>query len=108
MNPEKKIFERALDLSSAEERMRFLKGACGGDAAMLERLLGLLRASEGASAFLPEAPQQPVTLKLELPASGEEALGTRICHYKLLQKVGEGGCGVVYMAEQEQPVRRRV
>jgi len=108
MNREKEIFEQALDLSSAEERMGFLKGACGGDATMLERLLGLLRASEGASAFLPEAPQQPATLKIDPLASEEEALGSRISHYKLLQKVGEGGCGVVYMAEQEQPFRRRV
>ena len=38
----------------------------------------------------------------------DEGLGTRIGHYKLLQKIGEGGCGVVYMAEQEEPVRRRV
>src|SRR5205085_3265427 len=37
-----------------------------------------------------------------------ETPGTRIGHYKLLQKIGEGGCGVVYMAEQEEPVRRRV
>ncbi|MCX6922359.1 MAG: hypothetical protein NT154_03960, partial [Verrucomicrobia bacterium] len=38
----------------------------------------------------------------------EEQPGTRIGHYKLLQQIGEGGCGVVYMAEQEEPIRRRV
>ena len=38
----------------------------------------------------------------------EESVGERIGHYKLLQKIGEGGCGTVYLAEQEEPVRRRV
>ena len=44
----------------------------------------------------------------ELIASITEKPGDRIGRYKLLQKIGEGGCGVVYMAEQEEPVRRRV
>jgi eukaryotic-like serine/threonine-protein kinase len=108
MNREKDIFEQALDLASTQERVAFLKGACGAEAAMLERLLSLLRASEGAEAFLPETPQGVGTAKLDLRGNRDEAIGSRIGHYKLLQKIGEGGCGVVYMAEQEQPVRRRV
>ncbi|HEV8522984.1 MAG TPA: serine/threonine-protein kinase, partial [Terriglobales bacterium] len=108
MNREKEIFEQALDLASTQERVAFLKGACGADAAMLERLLSLLRASEGAEDFLPETPQVVGTAKLNLRGNRDEAIGSRIGHYKLLQKMGEGGCGVVYMAEQEQPVRRRV
>ena len=108
MNREKEIFEQALDLASAEERVAFLKGACGADAAMLERLMRLLRASEGAEDFLPDAPQHAATPKLKPPKPADEALGSHISHYKLLQKLGEGGCGVVYMAEQEEPIRRRV
>src|SRR6266700_3219246 len=46
--------------------------------------------------------------KTEIVATVTEKAGDRIGHYKLLQKIGEGGCGVVYMAEQEEPVRRRV
>ena len=48
------------------------------------------------------------TVKLDLPDTGDEAEGQTLGHYKLLQKIGEGGCGVVYMAEQERPIRRRV
>ncbi|HUS36089.1 MAG TPA: protein kinase, partial [Verrucomicrobiae bacterium] len=44
----------------------------------------------------------------EKELSVEASLGERIGDYKLLQKLGEGGCGVVYMAEQEKPIRRRV
>jgi len=108
MNREKEIFQQALDLSSAEERMGFLKGACGTDAAMLERLLGLLRASEGASAFLHEVPQEAPTVKLDIPDARDEAVGQKLGRYKLLERVGEGGCGVVYVAEQTEPLRRRV
>ena len=54
----------------------------------------------------PEAPGP--TLKLDLPDTQAEALGTRIGHYKLRERVGEGGCGVVYVADQTEPVRRRV
>ena len=108
MNREKEIFEQALELGAAQEQVAFLKGACGADAAMLERLMELLRAAKGAEAFLPEAPQARATVKLDLPENDPEILGSRIGRYKLLQKVGEGGCGVVYMAEQEEPVRRRV
>src|SRR5262245_47738066 len=105
-NREKEIFEQALDLESTQERAAFLKGACGTDAPMLERLLGLLRASESASAFLPEAPQAAETVKMDIAC--DEAVGQRLGRYKLLERIGEGGCGVVYVAEQTEPVRRRV
>src|SRR5262245_52225821 len=104
-NREKEIFEQALDLESGEERQSFLEQACGEDAALLARLRALLKASEEESRFLPDEPAQSPTA---LSAPVTEKAGDRIGHYKLLQQIGEGGCGIVYMAEQEEPVRRRV
>src|SRR5215470_13706677 len=95
-NREKEIFERALDLESAEERHDYLKLACGGDAVLLARIEALLKANEGAEDFLPEQPKETVQLLTERP-------GDLIGRYKLLQQIGEGGCGVVYMAEQSEP-----
>src|SRR6266705_3480468 len=100
-NREKEIFEQALDITPAEERLRFLTSACGKDAVLLARVQALLRADESGESFLPEQPKATVVSITEKP-------GDRIGRYKLLQQIGEGGCGVVYMAEQEEPVRRRV
>src|SRR6266571_2913670 len=100
-NREKEIFEQALDITPTEERLRFLTGACGKDAALLARVQALLRADESGESFLPEQPKATVVAITEKP-------GDRIGRYKLLQQIGEGGCGTVYMAEQTEPVRRRV
>src|SRR5437879_10711437 len=100
-NREKEIFEQALDITPTEERLRFLTSACGKDAALLARVQALLRADESGESFLPEQPKAAVVAITEKP-------GDRIGRYKLLQQIGEGGCGVVYMAEQTEPVRRRV
>src|ERR1051326_5026199 len=100
-NREKEIFERSLDITPTEERLRFLTSACGADAALLARVQALLRADESGESFLPEQPKAIVVAISKKP-------GDRIGRYKLLQQIGEGGCGMVYMAEQEEPVRRRV
>src|SRR5467141_2779829 len=100
-NREKEIFEQALDITPTKERLRFLTSACGKDAALLARVQALLRADESGESFLPEQPKAAVVPITEKP-------GDRIGRYKLLQQIGEGGCGTVYMAEQTEPVRRRV
>jgi serine/threonine protein kinase len=116
MNHEETIFEQALGIASTSAREEFLRGACEGNEAMFERLQGLLRAHDRAGKFLGEArvtasdsssPGGPAASPMiDLPLT--EKPGDRIGRYKLLQKIGEGGCGIVYMAEQEEPVRRRV
>ena len=84
--------------------------ACGKDRAVRPRVEALLRAAENAGDFL-EVP--PAGLSGDGYSTGEvnppsEKAGDRIGRYRLLQQIGEGGCGVVYMAEQEEPVHRRV
>ena len=115
MSPDKSpqnLFNEALERRDAAERARFLDAACDGDAALRERLENLLRAQEEIGAFMAQPSRKPAGLDL-LPTGRvvipmTEKAGDKIGRYKLLQQIGEGGCGVVYMAEQEEPVRRRV
>jgi serine/threonine protein kinase len=90
----------------AGERAAYLDQACAGDAALRQRVEELLQAGDAAGDFL-ESPAA-VPGRKNLLTTPAEKPGDRIGRYKLLQQIGEGGCGVVYMAEQEEPVRRRV
>jgi serine/threonine protein kinase/tetratricopeptide (TPR) repeat protein len=98
------IFTAAHELPEGE-RAAYLAQACGDDGALRQRVEALLRAHSELGDFMQEA---PVSLGEREPRTVGETVGHRIGRYKLLQQIGEGGCGVVFMAEQEEPVRRRV
>src|SRR5262245_2080460 len=101
----KSIFGQALEIESAAGRAAYLNEACGPDAGLRAEVEGLLAALDRAGEFM----RRPAAAGL---AAGyppvTERPGTRIGPYKLLEQIGEGGMGVVYMAEQEGPVRRKV
>src|ERR1017187_2673909 len=103
------IFSEARRLP-AGQRAACLDHACAGDAALRQRVEELLQAGDAAGDFLenPAAAPAAQTGTGPPPVVPSEKLGECIGRYKLLQQIGEGGCGVVYMAEQEEPVRRRV
>ncbi len=109
MNPnrEETLFAAALEQAPAE-RSGFLKGACLGDDALRQRVEALLTAHDATANLLHTAAGTAPTLKLDLADVPDEAVGQTLGRYKLLERVGEGGCGVVYVAEQTEPVRRRV
>ena len=99
------VFSAALELESNAERATFVDQACGGDGELWDRVDSLLRAHTSAGSFLDKPALDGMTVGLPAPAEGP---GTMIGPYKLVQLIGEGGFGAVYMAEQTRPVRRKV
>jgi WD40 repeat protein len=106
---EEALFEAALAHPPAQ-RAVFLDGACIGNPALRRRLEALIAAHELPDPLEPiQAEAARPTIKLDFNEDPpDEAVGQTLGRYKLLERVGEGGCGVVYVAEQTEPVRRRV
>jgi serine/threonine protein kinase/tetratricopeptide (TPR) repeat protein len=99
------------------QRAAYLEKACADDPELRKRIEALLAVHDRAASFLETPPPgaqgappgaEASGAPIDLSRSPAEKPGDRIGRYKLLQQIGEGGCGVVYMAEQEEPVRRRV
>jgi serine/threonine protein kinase/Tfp pilus assembly protein PilF len=95
------VFSEALEFSSAEARAAYLDGACAGDPELRRQVESLIDAHDRAGRFL----ASPTVSFEHGPA---ELVGSTVGPYKLLEQIGEGGMGVVYMAEQQKPVRRKV
>lgn len=91
----------------ASERPAFLERACANDSELRRKVEVLLEGHDQVGDFLEHSPRETLTGARPERVPGEKP-GARVGRYKLLQQIGEGGCGVVFMAEQEAPVRRRV
>jgi serine/threonine protein kinase/tetratricopeptide (TPR) repeat protein len=97
------ILERALEIDDPQERAAYLDQACGGNETLRGEIKSLLAAHGAADAGFMDTLVDPIWS--EVPGEKE---GDSIGRYKLLQQIGEGGFGTVYMAEQTEPVQRRV
>jgi WD40 repeat protein len=99
------IFTQALELTNPEARKAFIDGACHRDPLLRQRVNELFSRDVDDSFLKEPAAGLPASTEV-IPVS--EALGEMVGRYKLREQLGEGGCGVVYVAEQEEPIRRRV
>ena len=104
-NQAKSIFLEAVDRHAPEQWPAFLEQACAGDVLLRAEVQKLLRTQAAIGSFH-EPPRTSPGETVDHPPT--ERPGTVIGPYRLVQPTGEGGMGVVYMAEQDKPARRRV
>jgi serine/threonine protein kinase len=103
---ERELFLKALQLKDTSARRVFLGAQCQDNARLHDRVEALLDAHERNEGFLDE--QALASTAIPTEQNGSEKPGSLIGPYKLLEPIGDGGFGVVYMAEQQEPIRRKV
>ncbi|MHC4543178.1 MAG: protein kinase domain-containing protein [Planctomycetota bacterium] len=103
---EEAIFKAAVKLKTSDERMAYVKDVCGDDSGLLARVTSLLKVHSSKNNLL-DVLIPDIVATLDSPPISEGP-GTVIGRYKLLEQIGEGGFGVVYMTEQTKPISRRV
>jgi serine/threonine protein kinase len=102
----REVFLQVVELDSPEKRQEFLDSACSSDARLRRDVQRLIAAHDQLQSFM-EQPAAPMCDTVRLTPITER-LGTVIGPYKLLEEIGEGGFGIVYLADQRAPVRRQV
>ncbi|RYD17720.1 MAG: serine/threonine protein kinase, partial [Verrucomicrobiaceae bacterium] len=98
------LFMAASSFVEAANRRAFLEFACRGDADQLQHVEELLEILDDAEEYF-KPPELPAP---DSDGANEGGLGTRLGPYRLIDHLGSGGCGVVYLAEQQEPVKRKV
>ena len=102
---ERDLFNDALDIKDPTERAAFVDKQCGEDVTLADRLRAMLKCQDEEDDFLSEEHLQPHELDLSGIGVCE---GATIDKYKLLEEVGEGGFGIVFRAEQTEPLKRNI
>ena len=100
-----KIFGEAVEIEDAAARENFVAGACNGDEQLRRKVDSIIADSQRADGFLDEPATDLISRTMKQLTIAD---GTQIGQYRILQEIGEGGFGVVYMAQQNRPVKRRV